>query len=108
MHPLINYYSSGKSRVRRLLKKGLCMQREKLLRTVKLAKKLQEASEIRHEERIKRAAELVEVLNSFIAEEVQKATALPPRNPNRLSWEKVAKCLGISKTAAYTRYKSKS
>jgi hypothetical protein len=86
---------------------GFMEQREKLIRGGAFLSRLLETSRGSHCERIRLAQTIVDILNAFIETEVFDANKLPKTDPNYMSWNDIGGVLGISKTAAYSRYGAK-
>jgi hypothetical protein len=86
---------------------GVMQQREKLIRAGAFLSRLLETSRGSHCERIRLAQKMVDILNVFIETEIFDANNLPKADPNYMSWNDIGGVLGISKTAAYSRYGAK-
>ena len=61
-----------------------------------------------HSFRIECARKAIDALNAFVENEVRVANSLPRNAPGYLSWDAIAKALGVSKTAAYVKYGGKN
>lgn len=80
------------------------MHREKLLTAAIYIERVRQSSSRSHEYRIRTASKIRALVDDFIAVEVQTAVSKPKDDSSYMSWQKIADTLGISKTAAYTRY----
>lgn len=80
------------------------MQSEKILRAETFLARVRNAKTTDHFERIRAAKLVVEVMNSFIALEAQRANHRNHSDPAYLSWDEIAKAMEMSKTAVYHRY----
>lgn len=85
----------------------LMFQREKLIRIGVVISQLLESSSREHNSRIKLAKKAINILNDFIEFEVHAANNLPKEDPAHMSWEKIGNAVGLSRSAAYTRYGAK-
>jgi hypothetical protein len=84
------------------------MQAEKILRAAIYIAKLRDSGERAHVYRIRLGKKIADIVDSFVAEEVQRATSVAKSDPAAMSWAEVASALEISKSAAYNRYGNKT
>lgn len=77
---------------------------EPTLRMVIFAQKLRDSGSREHARRIRLAKLIADIANSIIAREVTKATSLSSSDPAHMTWKEVGDALGLSKSAAFTRY----
>lgn len=83
------------------------MQGEKILRAALYVARIRESSDRAHVYRIRAAKKLSDIVDSFVAEEVRRATSTSKTDPAHMSWSEVGSALEISKGAAYNRYGDK-
>lgn len=83
------------------------MQGDRILKAAIYLSRLRDSGSRDHVYRLRVASKLIEILNSFIADEVRAATNENPSDPAYVSWQGVGDVLGISKSAAYARYGKK-
>jgi hypothetical protein len=77
---------------------------EKLLQAAININRIREASPRAHAYRIKLAKRTIDLLNDFIATEVQAAVSEPKGHPAKMTWEQIGQALNLSKSASFTKY----
>lgn len=90
------------------IRKGVRLSMDKMLRAAIFIARIREAQPNKHVLRLRYAKRLLDIVNSFIAEEVHTANSLPKTDPNHMSWNDVSQVLELSRSAAYARYGGKS
>ena len=83
------------------------MQAEKILRAAIYIGRLRDSGERAHAYRIRVAKRLSDIIDSFVAEEVCRATSVSKNDPAKMTWDQVGQALEISRSAAFSRYGKK-
>ena len=69
--------------------------------------RIRDSSPNAHVIRLRYAKKICDLVESFIVEEVTKATTKPKTDPTSMSWTDVGQTLDIGRSVAYRRYGEK-
>jgi hypothetical protein len=101
---LVKLRNLGHTRLQVKVKGETLLQAERVLRMAIFVAELRDSSPSAHEIKIRAAKKLVDLIEEFIAEEVNAANSKPKDAIGHLSWAQVGNLLELSRSAVYARY----